>query len=49
MQIDPEEKSVIVYWPDRPTEIFDDPAQQLPVPAFAEAFQLTLGELFDWL
>ncbi len=55
--IDPEEKSVIVFWLDsfgslrsnRPTAIFDEPEQALLVPAFAEAFQLTVGELFDWL
>ncbi len=47
--IDSEEKSVIVFWPDRPTAIFDEPEQALPVPAFAEAFQLTVEELFGWL
>ena len=47
--IDPEEKTVIVFWPDRPTQIFDEPEQALPVPAFAEAFQLTVEELFGWL
>ncbi|NJM56638.1 MAG: Uma2 family endonuclease [Synechococcales cyanobacterium RU_4_20] len=47
--IDPQEKSILVFWPDRPTEIFDQPEQRLPVPAFAEAFQLTLGEVFAWL
>ncbi len=47
--IDPQERCVLVFWPDRPTEIIDDPAQTLPTPEFAAAFHLTLGELFDWL
>jgi len=47
--IDPQERCVLVFRPDRPTEIIDDATQTLPVPAFAEAFELTLGELFDWL
>lgn len=47
--IDPEEQLVFVYWPDRPTAMFDDLAAHLPVPAFAQEFKLTVGELFGWL
>ncbi|MBE9028836.1 Uma2 family endonuclease [filamentous cyanobacterium LEGE 11480] len=47
--IDPEEQTVLVYYPDRELEILDDPDQQLPVPAFAEAVELTVGMLFSWL
>lgn len=47
--IDPEEQSVFVYLPTQPTEVFDQPDQQLPVPAFASEFCLTVGDLFGWL
>ena len=47
--IDPEEQSVFVYSPSQPTEVFDEPEQQLPVPSFASEFHLTVGELFGWL
>ncbi|PSO93281.1 MAG: hypothetical protein BRC48_12755 [Cyanobacteria bacterium QS_9_48_30] len=47
--IDPMERSVFVYLSDRPTEVFDAPAAQLPVPKFARDFSLTVGELFGWL
>lgn len=47
--IDPEEQSVFVYLPDRPTDVFDEPEARLPVPEFAKYFSLTLGDLFGWL
>lgn len=47
--IDPEEQLVFVYWPDKPTTMFDNPDDYLPVPEFAQAFNLTVGELFGWL
>ncbi|MBD1923003.1 Uma2 family endonuclease [Microcoleus sp. FACHB-831] len=47
--IDPDEQSVFVYLPDRPTEVFDEPEARLPVPEFANNFSLTLGDLFGWL
>ena len=47
--IDPEEQSVFIYLPDRATQLFDEAPNLLPVPEFAKDFQLTLGELFDWL
>ena len=47
--IDPEEQSVFVYLPDRPTEVFDEPEAGLPVPEFSKDFRLTLGDLFGWL
>jgi Uma2 family endonuclease len=47
--IDPEEQSVFVYLPDRPTDVFDELEVCLPVPEFAKDFTLTVGELFDWL
>lgn len=47
--IDPEEQSVFVYLPDRPTDVFDEPGAHLPLPEFAQDFNLTVGKLFDWL
>jgi len=47
--IDPQDQSVFVYRSDRPTDVFDQPAARLPVPEFAKDFNLTVGELFDWL
>jgi Uma2 family endonuclease len=53
--IDPEEELVFVYFADRTLAVFEDAADsstaslRLPVPAFAESFHLTVGELFGWL
>jgi Uma2 family endonuclease len=47
--IDPAEGSVFVYSADRPTQVFDEEIDILPVPEFAKDFQITLGELFGWL
>ncbi len=47
--IDPKEQSVFVYLPDKPTMVFDRLDVRLPVPEFAKDFELTVGELFNWL
>jgi Uma2 family endonuclease len=47
--IDPDEKSVLVYQPDQPTMLYDEPSSILPVPIFAKDFSLTVESLFDWL
>jgi Uma2 family endonuclease len=47
--IDPQEQSVFVYLPDRPTKVFDRLDIRLPVPEFAKDFDLTVGEVFNWL
>ena len=47
--IDPEERSVFVYFADRPVAICEHPSAQIPVPESAEGFELTVGELFGWL
>ena len=47
--IDPSEESVIVYFPGQQPAFFETGTDVLPVPDFARAFQLTLGELFGWL
>lgn len=47
--IDPNEEIVFVYFRDRTLAIFEDKSELLPVPDFAEGFQLRVGELFSWL
>lgn len=47
--IDPEEELVFVYFADRTLAIFEAASDRLPVPPFAEAFNLTVGQMFDWL
>ena len=49
--IDPEDKSVFVYVTDRAIEVgvFDEPEASLPVPEFAQGFELTVEGLFSWL
>lgn len=47
--IDPQEQLVLVYFQGRQPAFFETKTDVLPVPDFAKAFELTLGELFDWL
>ena len=47
--IDPQEQSVFVYFPAQQPAFFEVATDILPVPDFAKAFELTLGELFGWL
>ena len=47
--IDPAEKLVFVYFADRTLAVFEAPSDRIPVPAFAEAFSLTVEQLFSWL
>ena len=47
--IDPQEQSVLVYFPKQQPAFLEDVNNVLPVPNFAQAFELTLGELFGWL
>ncbi len=47
--IDPEDRTVFVYEPDREIAIFDGMADRLPMPGFAVELGLTVGELFGWL
>jgi len=55
--VDPEEELVFVYFADRTLAIFEEASespeerlrQSIPVPAFAEPFMLTIGQLFSWL
>ena len=47
--VDPAEQSVFVYLSNQPTDVFDAPDMQLPMPKFARNFSLTVGDLFGWL
>ncbi|MGF1591232.1 MAG: Uma2 family endonuclease [Pleurocapsa sp.] len=47
--IDPDEQSVIVYFPQQKPAFFAEETDILPVPEFAKELQLTLGKLFGWL
>jgi Uma2 family endonuclease len=46
---DPDEQTVLTYAPGRQPDFFDEPADVLPVLAFAAGLRLTIGELFGWL
>ncbi|RUT04458.1 hypothetical protein DSM106972_046860 [Dulcicalothrix desertica PCC 7102] len=46
--IDPDEQTVFVYIGET-VQLFDEPQQQLPVPAFTSEFKLTVADLFGWL
>ena len=49
--IDPEEKTIFVYFPQRSAEFFDleAPDEQIPVPEFAKDLDLTAKRIFGWL
>jgi Uma2 family endonuclease len=47
--IDPEDQSVFVYLPDRPTTFCDESSLHLPVSEFASGFDFTVADLFQWL
>ena len=47
--IDPEEELVFVYFADRTIAFFEEPGDRIPVPPFAESFNLTVGQMFSWL
>jgi Uma2 family endonuclease len=47
--IDPDERSVFVYSPDRELVILDESEELLLMPGFAQGLGLTVGELFGWL
>jgi Uma2 family endonuclease len=47
--IDPIEQSVLVYFSGQQPTFFEDVNDVLPIPDFAQPFELTLGELFGWL
>ena len=47
--IDPAESLIFTYGSGRAVSVFEDPAERLPTPKFAEAVKLTPGEVFSWL
>jgi len=47
--IDPQEQCVFVYLPDQPPRVYDQSNSSLPVPEFAQDFDITLESLFAWL
>lgn len=47
--IDPDEELIFVYRDDRTVTIFEQAKDVIPVPAFADAIQLSVGQVFGWL
>jgi Uma2 family endonuclease len=47
--INPAERSIFIYQPDKQVEVIDRPDQLLIVPTFAAEVKLTLSEVFAWL
>jgi Uma2 family endonuclease len=47
--IDPDERSILVLQPGQSLMVMDEVGAALPVPKFASAIQLTLGDVFGWL
>lgn len=47
--IDPQDQLVFAYFQGQQPAFFEAETDVLPVPDFAKAFELTLGELFGWL
>ena len=47
--IDPAEKMILVYQPDRQVQVVDILEAELIVPEFARSVKLTAGDVFNWL
>ncbi len=47
--IDPDDRSIVVYPAGQQAVFFDEAAQVILVPEFAQGIALTVGELFGWL
>jgi Uma2 family endonuclease len=47
--IDPAEKTILVYQPDRQVQVVDILEDELIVPKFARSVKLTAGDIFNWL
>lgn len=47
--IDPEERSLLIYYPNQQPEIFQAEQDLLPVPDLVSDLQLSVGQLFGWL
>jgi Uma2 family endonuclease len=47
--IDPSEKMILVYQPDRQVQVVDILEAELIVPEFARSVKLNAGDIFNWL
>ncbi|NES22007.1 MAG: Uma2 family endonuclease [Symploca sp. SIO3E6] len=47
--LDPDESCIFVYGADKLVQVFEKTDLVLPVPEFAQALHLKVGEIFDWL
>ena len=47
--IDPAEKTILVYQPDRQVKVVDILEAKLIVPEFARSIELTVEDVFNWL
>ena len=47
--IDPAEKTIFVYQPDKQVQVVDILEDELIVPEFARVVKLTVGDVFNWL
>ena len=47
--LDAAEFCIFVYNAAKSAQVFDAAEARLPVPVFAQAVQLTTGQIFDWL
>jgi len=47
--IDPKEQTVLVYLPKEQVRVIEELSSLIPVPSFAENFQMSGSELFGWL
>ncbi len=47
--IDPAEKMILVYQPDKQVQVVDLLEAELIVPEFARSVKLTAGDVFNWL
>ncbi len=47
--IDPAEKTILVYQPDKQVQVVDILEDELIVPEFARSVKLTAGDIFGWL
>ena len=47
--LDPKESCIFVYDANGTVRLFEKPEMVVPVPEFAGAVQLTIGEIFGWL
>lgn len=47
--IDPKEKTVLIFQPNKSMKILDMPTAQLPMPEILSALPLTVGTIFGWL